>query len=79
MSENQAATKLQAAYRGKKARENMVARRLKAKRKTAWIKSEAKNRKVDKLPLIHPSSRYKLAWGVISMLFLVYNIIVVPY
>jgi CRP-like cAMP-binding protein len=76
MSENQAATKLQAAYRGKKARENMVARRLKAKRKTACGLFCSK---VDKLPLIHPSSRYKLAWDVISMLFLVYNIIVVPY
>jgi hyperpolarization activated cyclic nucleotide-gated potassium channel 2 len=34
---------------------------------------------MDFLPVIHPASKFRLTWDVISMFFLLYNIVVVPY
>jgi hypothetical protein len=76
MSANQAATVVQSAFRSRQARKRYQERRLAEKRRTIC---GLLCTKVDALPLLHPMSPVKIAWDVLSMFFLVYNIIIVPY
>jgi hypothetical protein len=76
MSVNEAATIVQAVFRARQACRIMKKRRLQARRRTlcGLICS-----KMDYFPILHPSGRNRLIWDCFSMIFLVYNIVIVPY
>jgi hypothetical protein len=67
-----AAVMIQTQFRGIKARKHFKGQQLKAGKRTSGTRSRY-------IPIFHPQGTFRTTWDITAMLFLLYNVIVVPF